>query len=221
MIAPAIFLVDDHSLTRAGLRLALATGLGARICGEASGAEEAYAGIERLRHAGQTVDLVVVDVTLACGNGLDLVRRLCESQGPPALVVSMHPPEVYASRAREAGARGFLSKSLDDEGLIAAARTVLAGRTVFGPDVPSVPCEGIEGLSDRELEVFCLLGRGYAPRHIADALDLSVSTVEAYRQRIRWKLGISSAPLLTRHAVAWTLEQERAQRAPLDAEHAA
>ena len=211
MLAPSIFLVDDHPLTRAGLRVGLEGEIGARICGEASGADEAWTAIERLAHSGRPVDLVVVDVTLATGSGLDLVRRLSASGGPPTLVVSMHAPAVYAARAREAGARGYVSKSEHDGELYRAAREVLAGRPCFtGCEEPDEISTGVEGLTDRELEVFTLLGRGYAPRHIADALGLSVSTIEAYRQRIRWKLGIRSASLLSRHAVAWMLERKAA-----------
>ena len=207
MTSRTIYLVDDHPLTRAGLRLTLEGGLGARVCGEAAGVEEAAAGIGRLARRDAAPALVVVDITLAGGSGLDLVRRL-GAGGPPTLVVTMHDPEVYAARAREAGASGFVAKSSDDGELLRAARAVLDGRTHFpdvGGDAP--PAGGVDALSDRELEVFELLGKGYAPRHIAEALALSVSTVEAYRQRVCWKLGVPSSSLLARHAVAWALER--------------
>ena len=208
---PSVFIVDDHPLTRAGLRLALEGRLGARVCGEASGASEAVAAIGRLAHGGGRPDLVVADVTLADGNGLGLVRALRESGGPPCLVVSMHDPAVYAARALEAGAAGFVAKSADDAELLRAARAVLGGRSHFpGPAAdpvgPSRPV-GVEGLSDRELEVFELMGRGYAPRHVSEALGLSVSTVEEYRRRMCLKLGVPSSSLLARHAVAWALER--------------
>lgn len=121
----------------------------------------------------------------------------------------MHDPDVYAVRAQEAGASGFVAKSADDGELLRAARTVLGGQTHF-PDGNSepMPMAGVDSLSERELQVFALLGRGYAPRHIATELGLSVSTVEAYRRRVCLKLRVSSSALLARHAVAWVLEQE-------------
>ena len=209
MTHPTIYLVDDHPLTRAGLRLALEGGLGARVCGEASGVDEAAVAVGRLESQGAAPDLVIVDITLAGASGLDLVRRLRSMGGPPTLVVSMHDPDVYAARAEEAGASGFVAKSADDGELLRAARAVLSGRTHFPVGASEAPPGGgVGALSDRELEVYELLGQGYAPRHIAEALGLSVSTVEAYRRRVCWKLGVSSSALLARHAVAHVLERE-------------
>lgn len=200
-----VVLVDDHAVVRRGLRQILEREPDLRVCAEAGTADEGFSAVERLGP-----DLLVTDLTLEGRGGLELVG-LVHRYHPalPALVVSVHDGALLADRALAAGARGYVSKRRAEREVVPAARAVLAGRTyVEGrPETGPAPADGsgdpVESLSDREFEVFLLLGEGYAPRHIAEALCLSVSTVEAYRERMKEKLGVGSSPMLLRYAVRW------------------
>lgn len=210
--APAIFIVDDHPVSRYGLRELLEREGGFTICGEAGDVGTALETIETTKP-----DLVLVDLRLLNGeSGLDLARALNERQPPlPVLVVSMHDEQIYAESALWAGARGYVMKTSADRAIIHAVREVLAGRTYFSPAVRGqlrerpTPVAGAERaspldqLSDREREVFHLIGQGYAPRHIAQELGLSVSTIEVYRGRLKEKLGLRNAAELLRYAMRW------------------
>ncbi len=200
-----VLLVDDHPMTRAGLRQVVESALGLTACGEASRLAEALAAVERLRP-----DLVVADVELGRESGLDLAKQLqMWDAAPPVLMVSMHAPQLYASRALAAGARGYLCKDSDESEILRAIRTVLRGGVYLGRGVDVEAPMAFPDLSDRETEVFLLLGRGYAPRHIAETLGLSVSTVEAHRERLKLKLGVPDSAHLVRYAVAWAVDHAR------------
>ena len=205
-----VLVVDDHPMTRAGLRHVIDAAVGLSVCAEAGGLAEALASVRRCQP-----DLVVADVELGRESGLDLVKQLqVWDAAPPVLMVSMHDPELYARRALGAGARGYLCKDSSGTDIVRAIRTVLRGGIYVASCLDVDVLSNLYDLSDREMDVFLLLGRGYAPRHIAQSLGLSVSTVEAHRERLKLKLGVSNSALLLRYAVAWTLDRARSAALP-------
>lgn len=205
-----VLLVDDHPMTRAGLRSVIDAAPDLRVCGEAGGLAGALAAVDRL-----SPDLVLTDLGLERESGLDLAKQLRVWDPRPAvLVMSMHEPELYEARALGAGARGYLAKTGDSEEVLRAIRVVLRGGIYRSGGRPrrALP-DDLVGLSDREVEVFLLISRGYAPRHIAGALGVSVSTVEAHRERLKQKLGIPDSASLLQFAVSWALDRVQV---PLD-----
>jgi DNA-binding NarL/FixJ family response regulator len=209
-----ILIVDDHPVFRLGLAQMLGTEEGLAVCGEAQSAELALERLDEL-----APDLVVVDISLAGASGLDLVKRLRERRPElPALVLSMYDETLFASRSLRAGARGYVNKQEPVEEMIAAVREVLAGGTYLSPRMRTrlEARTGAEAgelgapaacLSNRELEVFGLIGEGLRTREIAERLGIAVKTVETYREHIKEKLGLESGPELARRAVAWVLAQ--------------
>ena len=205
-----LLIVDDHPLMRKGLRMTLEAELDLDVVGEAADADEALVLYDRLRP-----DLVLVDVSLRGTNGLELVKHLvARDEKVKALVVSRHDEDLYAERAVRAGAKGYLAKLEADDALVAAVRHVLRGgiylseemkdKLLFGAAAGRDPMASpLEVLSDRELEVFELTGRGTPTKDIAERLHLSVKTVESYRARIKTKLGLESGTELLQHAVRW------------------
>jgi DNA-binding NarL/FixJ family response regulator len=210
-----ILIVDDHPVIRAGLGAALSRQPDLARCGEAGTLAEA-AGL-LLEHS---PDLLLVDLDLEDGNGLDLVREaLAMRPDLPCLVLSMHDEEVHAAKALRAGARGYLMKSAPPDDFLAALRAALAGEIAVSDKVKTgllrrhaaeapVVRDAVDSLSEREREVFRELGQGAAMRAIAHKLCLSVKTVETHVAHIKRKLGLRSAVEL-RH---------RAFRAAADAE---
>jgi DNA-binding NarL/FixJ family response regulator len=211
-----IFLVDDHPVTREGLARIINHEAGLEVCGEAGTAARAVAAIEQ-----QKPDLVIIDVSLAAGaSGLELIKDLATRHAQLAmLVLSTHDETLYAERALRAGARGYVMKQEPIERVMQAIRKVLTGEVYLSPAMnermlrkmtsphPSPLASEIEQLSDRELEVFRLLGQGRGTRQIASDLHLSISTVETYRTHIKEKLRLNRAPELVRHAVEWVHSQ--------------
>lgn len=206
-------LVDDHAVVRRGLRQLFEREPDFAVCGEADTEAGAFDLVEAL-----APDLLITDLTLEGRSGLDLIKRV-HSYHPalPVLVVSMHDARLYAERALAAGALGYAMKRYTDEEVLRAARTVRSGRAYLpepvrqdvGPDaLPGAGSDPTAVLTDRELEVFLLVGQGFTPRHIAEKLSLSVSTVEVYRERIKEKMGLESSPLLLRYAVRWCKDHE-------------
>ena len=206
-----IFLVDDHPLMRKGLAMTLQAEPDFEIAGQVDSAEEALEVFDDVNP-----DLAIVDVSLPGMNGLELVKHLV-ARDPDVriLVVSRHDESLYAERAVRAGAKGYVSKLEADEHVVQAARHVLRGgiymseelkdRLLFGAAVGRKDAmqSPLEVLSDRELEVFEMTGRGLPTREIADRLHLSVKTVESYRARIKTKLNLESGTELMQHAVRW------------------
>jgi DNA-binding NarL/FixJ family response regulator len=211
-----IFLVDDHPVTRDGLARILNFERDLEVCGGAGTAARAVAEIERVKP-----ELAIVDVSLTTGaSGLELIKDLAARQpGLRMLALSTHDETLYAERALRAGARGYVMKQEPTRRVLEAIRKILDGgiflseamndrmlRKIARPNaVPSA--SEIEQLSDRELEVFRLLGRGRGTRQIAAELHLSVSTVESHRAHIKDKLHLASAPDLLRHAFEWVHSQ--------------
>lgn len=210
-----IFVVDDHPVMRRGYAYLVDNELDLEVCGEADSAREALAQIPET-----DPDLALVDLTLKGMGGLELIKRL-QAQHPDVLilVVSMHDETLYADRALRAGARGYIMKSEVESVIIDAIRQVLEGKVYVSETLGTqillrytgaAPGEGtspLERLSDRELEVFEAIGRGFGTREIAEKLALSPKTIDSYRSRIKDKLAIESNSILTRRAVLWVENQ--------------
>jgi DNA-binding NarL/FixJ family response regulator len=209
-----LMLIDDHPLVRRGLAELISDEPHLQVCAQASSAEESLQLLAETRP-----DCLVVDISLPGMSGLELIKRV-RSRCPDVriLVTSMHEESLFAERSLRAGANGFISKEEATEKVIEAINRILAGQvylsgkmtsrllgTVAGGELGRK--SQIESLTDRELEVFGLIGRGLATRDIADKLHLSVKTVETHRDHIRTKLGLETTHQLVRHAVQWVLEQ--------------
>jgi DNA-binding NarL/FixJ family response regulator len=215
-----IFLVDDHPVMRRGYAYLIGSEMDLEICGEAESAREALSQIPEANP-----DLAIVDLTLKGMGGLELIKRL-QAQHPDVLilVVSMHDETLYADRALHAGARGYIMKSEVESAVVEAIRRILAGGVYVSEELstkillqyagaPSDEEESpLERLSDRELEVFEYMGRGFTTREIAEKLALSPKTIDSYRSRIKDKMAIDSNNELTRRAVLWVESQD--QQAP-------
>ena len=212
-----IFVVDDHPVMRRGYSYLIGAEMDMEICGEA---ESARGALEQMGEA--SPDLALVDLTLKGMGGLELIKRL-QAQYPNVrvLVVSMHDETLYADRALRAGARGYIMKDEVESAIVKAIRRILDGG-VYVSDALStkillqytgaVPGKGespLDRLSDRELEVFESMGRGYGTREIAERLALSPKTIDSYRSRIKDKLAIDRNSELTRRAVIWVESQDQ------------
>ncbi len=208
-----IFIVDDHPIMRKGYQALLNREPDLQVCGEAGTAEEA---LDRIPRVTPQPDLVVVDLSMEGMSGIELIKRL-QSFRPdlPVLVVSMHDEMLYAERAVRAGARGYIMKKEVDTTVIQAIRKILGGGFYLSERMNNhlmLQYQGggmqhrkspIERLSDRELEVFELLGRGFSTQEIAEALHISPKTVETHRGRIKSKLAVHSSTELLQRAVQW------------------
>ncbi len=207
-----ILIVDDHPLVRKGLALTLEAEPDLEVCAQAASAEEALSLLDKVQP-----DLAIVDISLPGMSGLELIKHLqAWKQHLPVLVISRHDEALYAERAIRAGARGYVMKVEAVEVIVKAVRRVLAGGLYVSEELSErllLSMTGhrraletrspVELLSDRELEVFELTGRGLTTREIAERLHLSVKTVESYRARIKAKLGLRTAAELMQHAVQW------------------
>jgi DNA-binding NarL/FixJ family response regulator len=206
----AVLLVDDHPVLRAGLARLLEGEPDLIVCGEAENAETALAAADRLRPA-----LAVVDLSMHGQSSIELIRRL-RTNHPElrVLVLSMHDESTWAARVLQAGASGYVMKQDDPKVLIDRIRQVLRGETAVSPAIaatllreltwgrnPAKPAVGEDRLGDREQQVLRLLGQGKSTREIAADLHISVKTVDAHREHIKQKLGLSSAAELIRYAV--------------------
>jgi DNA-binding NarL/FixJ family response regulator len=200
--------VDDHPIVRLGIRQMLAAEPRFTICGEADSAAAA------LQLARSKPDLALVDLSLEDGSGLELIRSLHEvAPDLRVLVLSMHDEALFAERALRAGARGYIMKQEAIDGLVHAVQEVLAGRLFvskrmsqhllerIGQD--AAPGDRLGNLTDRELEVFDLIGRGMNTAGIAERLNVSVKTIETYRSNIKSKLDLKDATDLIRFAATW------------------
>jgi DNA-binding NarL/FixJ family response regulator len=211
-----VMLVDDHPIVREGLARLIDGDAGLEVVAQAGGEAEALGVLE-----GARADVVVVDLSLGEGSGMGLLRRLREAApSVPVLVLSMHDETLHAERVLRLGARGYVMKQEATETVLAAIRKVLRGEIYLSDRMASVLLgklaggaidEGasarLGGLSDREMEVFEAIGRGEPPREIARRLGLSVKTVDAHRERIKEKLGLSNGNQLVRYAVSYSLDR--------------
>ncbi len=206
-----VLLVDDHPFMRAGLAQLIDRQPDLMVCGEAGEPVEAFHALQKTKP-----DLVLTDLTMPGRSGLEFVKDLRAAEPDIAiLVISMHDEVVYAERALRAGARGYIMKEAGGENLLAALRQVLRGEVYVSPRMSARILEGmsasrprgssspIEQLTDREFEVFQLIGQGKSTRDIAEQLHLSTKTVDVHRSHIKEKLELKDATALIRHAVRW------------------
>jgi len=208
-LKPNFIVVDDHPLYRHGVTMLVGQELKLECAGEAGSLPEALALLAATRPR-----IAIIDISLQGQSGLDLMRTI-KSDYPDTLVlvVSMHEENLYGERALKAGARGYVMKHESPTALVNAVRDVLEGRIAVSETLRERMLEGIVGgktdaepvdrLSDRELEVFTLIGKGCGAAEIAERLGLSVKTVNAYRDHIKDKLSLSSAGDLRKFAVEW------------------
>jgi len=198
-----IFIVDDHPLVREWLSVLINQEEDLMVCGVAEDSQQA-----RKEAAVMEPDLAVVDITLGDDSGLELIGDLkALHPGMAIIVLSMHRESLYAERVQRAGAMGYVMKKESTTSIIEAIRCVLEGKTWFGGKKDSKPDSGtreaVKQLSDRELEVFRLLGKGYETRRIAGQLQLSINTIQVYCARIKEKMNLANATELLREAVRW------------------
>jgi DNA-binding NarL/FixJ family response regulator len=212
-----IFLVDDHPLVREWLTNLIHQQPDLVVCGEAEAPPEALQAISRLKP-----DIAIVDISMKGGSGIELLKDIKTLRPPVAtIVLTMHDEHLYAERALRAGARGYIMKRETAGKVVAAIRRVLDGKLYLSERMKASFAEkfldgtaphtasSVELLSDRELEVFQLLGQGYETRQIAETLHVSMKTVQAFCARIKEKLQLGSATELLREAVRWHEEQSR------------
>lgn len=207
----SVVVVDDHPLVRKGLAEVIDQSGDMHVTGEASNAQEARALVARAKP-----DLVIVDLSLGETSGLELIKDLRRRHPElPVLVVSMHDESLFAERSIQAGARGFIMKQEDPKEVLTAMRRVLDGKLYLSDRISTHLLETLtpssrkkkgsplQRLSDREIEVFEMIGRGIGTSTIAKKLHLSVKTIETHRAHIKEKLNLRDAAQLVQHAVQW------------------
>ena len=212
-----VFLVDDHPIVRQGLTLLINQEPDLAVCGQA---EEMYAALQAI----QTFkpDIMIVDISLSGPDGLELLKNIrMKYSGMPVLILSMHDETIYAERALRAGANGYIMKQEATEKVLIALRRILAGEIYVSDRVGNHMLQhyvrgarisaqsSVAELTDRELEVFRLIGEGHGTRQIAEELHLSVKTVESYQAHIKEKLSLRSARELVQHAIQWTVSEKK------------
>ncbi|HOD82160.1 MAG: Transcriptional regulatory protein DevR (DosR) [Planctomycetes bacterium ADurb.Bin126] len=206
-----ILLVDDHELMRQGLSQLIRMEEDFTVCGEAEDVDQAIRFLEA-----NPVDLAIVDISLKDSNGVDLIREI-RARWPalPVIVLSMFTQSSYVERAFQAGANAYVTKEEVSSAILDAIRHVLAGKAFvsksLAPEMMGKLLSGrmapgrypVDRLSDREHQIFELIGQGLRTNEIADRLDVSVKTVESHREHIKRKLGIDSAGDLLKYAIEW------------------
>lgn len=209
-----ILIVDDHPIVREGLVARIIRQPDLTVCGEA---EDVVGALELVKST--QPDLVIVDLSLKSGQGLDLIKRVVAcAPGTKMLVSSMYDESMYAERALRAGALGYVNKQVMSEKIVDAIRCVLDGKIYLSPFMterllqraigaaPQLAPSPVESLSNRELEIFKMIGKGRTTRQIAAEVHLSVKTVETHRENIKGKLNVPNSVELSREAVQWVLE---------------
>jgi DNA-binding NarL/FixJ family response regulator len=212
-----VFIVDDHPVVRDGLTTIINHEQDLNVCGQADDAPEALKAIDELKP-----DVVVVDISLKSSNGIELTKSInARHTNLFVIVLSLHDESVYAERSLLAGAKAYLMKDAASESIIKAIRTVLSGEiyvsdkiskkflhTIAGNKAVTTKTQ-IESLSDRELEIFRLIGEGLKASQIAKQLHLSTKTIETYRLRIKEKLNLPNAAELLQYSIKWAKSQDR------------
>jgi len=207
-----IFIVEDHPVFREGLRQVVSREADLKVCGESGDYESALKGIVRLQP-----DLALVDISLFGKSGLDLIRKLCSfSNKVKLLIVSMHDEALYADRVLRAGGDGYIMKQEDPEEIVHAVRDVLGGHIYVSEEVLESRTNGasakskarakngfLDQLTDTELEILELLGRGKSQQQMSKQLRLGAQAVASHRTRIRKKLKLKNDEALTRYAAGW------------------
>ncbi|MBL8829326.1 MAG: response regulator transcription factor [Planctomycetaceae bacterium] len=209
-----VMIADDHSLVRLGMRELLSHEPDIEICGEAASVADALKMALEL-----TPDVIVVDLTFGDGTGIEFIKQLrLRDRNVKMIVSTMHDESLFGERCFRAGAAGFVNKEEASEKVVEAIRSVMSGKLYLSPRLADRvlnralggnevrPTSALDSLTDRELEVFAMIGRGLTTRQIAEKLYLSHKTIESYRENIKSKLRLRNAAELNRHAVQWALE---------------
>jgi DNA-binding NarL/FixJ family response regulator len=213
-----VFLVDDHPIVRQGLGLLINREPDLVVCGEA---EDAPSALQRMASA--QPDLMVIDISLDGPDGLELLKTIrLKEPILPVLILSMHEESTYAERSLRAGANGYIMKQEATERVLVAIRRILEGKVYLSERLTNKMLEQfvhgagssknnpLTTLSDRELEVYRLIGAGHGTRQIADELHVSVKTVESYQAHIKEKLSLRNARELVQHAIESSLSEKSA-----------
>lgn len=216
-----VFVVDDHPIMRDGMALLIGSEADLQMCGAAGSMQEALQHLSSAEPQAQP-DLLIVDLSLKDGLGLDLIRTVKERYPRiRMLVVSAYDENLYAERALRNGASGYVNKQECESALLLAIRTVLAGRRYVSEQVlqrlvnlaiggsESVSGDPVERLSDRELEIFRLIGQGVTPAEIARQLHISPHTVDSHREKMRHKLDLQNGRELMQRAMRWVLDNQQ------------
>ena len=211
-----VFVIDDHPIVRDGLTQLINREPDLTVCGTSEDIYEALKAMQTLKP-----DIALADISLKGADGIELIKNLkIRMPALPVLVLSIHDESIYAPRALRAGARGFIMKQEATENVLLALRRVLSGEIYLSKRMANKMLQqfvgapgtaqkfSIDRLSDRELEVFRLIGQGHGTRRIAEELRLSVKTVESYREHIKEKMTLSDASELVQHAIQW-LQREK------------
>jgi DNA-binding NarL/FixJ family response regulator len=209
--------VDDHPIVRQGLSLLINQEPDLAVCGEA---EEMHAALRALPTA--RPDIMIVDISLNGPDGLELLKNIrVKTPALPVLMLSMHDESIYAERALRAGANGYIMKQEATEKVLVALRRILSGELYVSDRIANSMLQHyvrgvtmtehslVSELTDRELEVFRLIGEGHGTRQIAELLHLSVKTVESYQAHIKDKLSLRGARELLQHAIQWTASEKK------------
>lgn len=213
----AILLVDDHPILREGFTQLINHEADLHVCGQADNATQALAALEAAKP-----DLAIVDVSLEGTDGIELIKHI-KARFPDVrvLALSMYDERVYAERAFRAGASGYVMKQAPTDHVMEAIRRVLKGKQYFSEEIEIYMLEKLRSgsvqeaesevgrLTDREMEVFVLIGQGLKTREIAEKLHVSVKTVDSYRAHLKEKLGLKSGVELMRRAVEWVHKNVR------------
>ncbi|MBN11665.1 MAG: DNA-binding response regulator [Opitutaceae bacterium] len=210
-----IYIVDDHPLVRHGLCQIVANEADMEICGEAEDSPAAIRGVGEANP-----DAIIVDISLKGANGLELIKNLkAIHEDIPILVFSMHDETIYAQRALRAGAKAYVMKKESPSKVVDAIRKIIQGEIYVSPSVAdqvlhqivngpgNVSTSPVDRLTDRELEVVQLIGRGLSSREVAESLHLSVKTIESHRAHVKEKLGLRNATELVQFSVQWVDQQ--------------
>jgi len=209
-----ILIVDDHPLVRTGFSQLIGDCPDLEVCGEAGDMAEALRQVDAT-----SPDLAIIDLSLAGGSGLDLIERIrSRDKDILMLVASMHDETLYAERVLAAGARGYINKQEAQDSIIRAIRQVLSGKVYLSQQMTDRLLSGmvnsngekrdIDSLSNRELQVFELIGEGVSSSQIAEQLNLSIKTIETHQAHIKKKLGLGSAHELNQRAIRWAMDQQ-------------
>jgi DNA-binding NarL/FixJ family response regulator len=211
-----VLLLEDHPIVRQGLAQMINDEPDLHVCGQADDTQSALELVKQ-----ESPDIAVVDISLKDRSGLDMIKELHEIKpGLAVLVLSMHDEKLQAERALRAGARGYIMKQEATDKVLTAIRRVLAGdiylsdrmatqmlhKLVDTRNTPAAKLSPLQSLTNRELEIFTLIGHGKGPREIASDLSLSIKTVEAHREHIKAKLNVKTANELIRHAMQYVMD---------------
>jgi len=217
-IIKKILIVDDHPLLRQGIKQVIELEEDLKVCGEASTAHDAIDLINR-----DKPDVVIVDITLAGNvNGIELIKSLNERfPDIKTLVLTMHDESVYAERAIRAGARGYIMKEVASKNIINAIRTILSDELYLSEKISKKIIDklvrgsadtigiSVENLSNREFEIFQLIGNGFSTKEMAKKLNLSIYTVESHKKNIKEKLKLKNSSDLAKYAIQWVIMQNK------------